>query len=108
MMVRTVRFVVGEIGLRDPLHVGRRDVLEDVELAVRRLDVVVDDGGVRELQRLLLVRLPAEDVVARELVLGALQFVFGDAAQPSGLSSSPISALIASSGDCPGCTIATA
>ena len=60
----------GEIGPRHALHVGRRDVLEDLELAVGGGDVVVDDRGVRQLQRLLLVRLAAEDVVARELVLG--------------------------------------
>ena len=50
-----------------------RDVHEDVELAVGGLDVVVDDGGVAELSRLVLVRLAAEHVVARELVLRLLQ-----------------------------------
>src|SRR5439155_16014237 len=53
------------------LDVSRRDVHEDVELTVGRSHVVVDDGGVSQVQRLLLVRLAADDVVARELVLGA-------------------------------------
>ena len=49
--------------------------MEDVELAVGGRDVVVNDDRVRQLQRLLLVRLAAEDVVARELVLRPLQLV---------------------------------
>ena len=40
-----------EIGPRHALHVGRGEVLEDVELAVRGLDVVVNDDGVPELPR---------------------------------------------------------
>ena len=69
MIVSTSAILGREVGPRDPLHVGGRDVLEDVELAVGGRDVVVNDDGVRELQRLLLVRFAAEDVVARELIL---------------------------------------
>src|SRR3989442_11234572 len=73
---QAIRF--GEVGLRDALHVGSADVHEDVELSVSRGDIVVDDGGVREVERLLLVRLAADYVVARELVLGALELVRRD------------------------------
>ena len=97
-----------EVGPRDALHVGDRDVLEDVELAVRGLDVVVDDDRVRELPGLLLVRLAAQDVVARELVLRALQLVRGDrlGLQPIELGDERVGRLPPV--DCPGCTIATA
>src|SRR6185312_1434285 len=70
--------VRGEIGLRDALDVGGRQALEDVELAVRRLDVVMDDDGVRQDARLVLIRLAIEDVIARELVLRALQLAIRD------------------------------
>src|SRR5437870_3638210 len=72
---QAIRF--GEVGLRDALHVASADVHEDVELSVSRGDIVVDDGGVREVERLLLVRLAADYVVTRELVLGALKLVRG-------------------------------
>ena len=75
MMVITRRLVEREIGLGDALDVGRGDALEDLELAVGRRDVVVDHGGVRELAGLEPVGFAAQDVVARELVLRALQLV---------------------------------
>ena len=43
IIVSTRRFSGREVGPRDALHVGDRDVLEDVELAVGGLDVVVND-----------------------------------------------------------------
>ena len=55
----------GEVRLRDALDVRRRHVLEQVEFAIGRLDVVVDHDGVRELQRLLLHGFAPENVVAR-------------------------------------------
>jgi hypothetical protein len=58
-----------EVGIGHALHVGGRDVHEQVELGVGRGDVVVDDGGVRQVQRLVLNRFAADDVIARELVL---------------------------------------
>src|SRR3954468_17121996 len=66
-----------EVSTRDTLDVGDSDVLEDFELAIGGFDVVVDHDRVRQLTGLLLVREPAEDVVARELVLGPLQFMLG-------------------------------
>ena len=57
--------------------------------------------------RLLLIRLAAEDVVARELVLRPLQLVVGDRL---GLQLVELrdERVTASSGFWPGCTIATA
>ncbi len=52
--------------------------LKDVELAVGSLDVVMDDDGVREDACFFLIGFTPEDVVARELVLGALQLPVGD------------------------------
>ena len=69
---------VVEVGLRDPLDVRGGHVHEDFELAVSRADVVVDDGGMGEVHRLLLNRFAAEDVVARPLVLRPLQLVGAD------------------------------
>ena len=65
-------------GLCDPLDVGERDVLKDVELPVCRGDVGVQHFRVRQDSGLLLHGFAAEDVVARELVLGALQLPLGD------------------------------
>ena len=64
-----------EVGLRHALDVRRRHVHEDVELAVGRGDVVVDHRSVRQMERLILIRLAPDDVVAGELVLGSLQLV---------------------------------
>ena len=83
-------------------------MLEDLELAVGGLDVVVNDDGVRQLQRFLLVRLAAEDVVARELVLRALQLVLGDRLGLQLVELGDERRRSASSGVCPGWTIATA
>ena len=89
-----------EVGARHALHCRRRDVLEDVELAVGGRDVVVDDRGVRQVQRLLLVRLAAEDVVARELVLRPLQLAVGDrlALQPLELGDERVDGLLGLAG----------
>jgi len=64
---------LAEVGPRHALHVGDGHVLENVELAVRGSDVVVDDDRMRELPRLLLRSTGGSDVVARELILRALQ-----------------------------------
>src|SRR5438093_5693855 len=62
-----------EVGTRRALNVGGRQFLEDVELAVGGLDVVMNHDRVGESLSLLLVRLAAENVVARELVLRSLK-----------------------------------
>ncbi len=97
-----------EVGLRDALHVGQRDLLEDVELAVGGRDVGVNHLGVRQVRRLVLQRLAAEDVVARELVLRALQLAFGHAfgLQPVELGDERLLHLRPAT--CPGLTMATA
>ena len=57
-----------EVGARDALHVGDADVLEDVELAVGRRDVVVNHRGMGEMERLVLDRLAAAgDVAERDV-----------------------------------------
>ena len=57
--------IVGrEVGLGNPQHVGRRHIHEDVELTIRRGDVVVNHCRVRQVSRLVLVGLAAHDVVA--------------------------------------------
>src|SRR6185503_18929246 len=61
--------LLAEVGPRDALDVGGGEIQEHVDLVVRGPDVVVDDRGVREVERLLLVALAADDVVAHELVL---------------------------------------
>src|SRR2546425_10638329 len=65
-----------EVGACNALHVLGGDVLEDVELTVGRLDVVVNHDRVRELQRLRLIRLAPDDVVAGEPVFSAPPPVF--------------------------------
>ena len=67
--------VLREIRPRRALDVGRRQVLENVDLRVRAGDVVVDHRGMRQVKRLLLVGLAADDVVAHELVLRAVQLM---------------------------------
>ena len=69
--------------LRHALDVGRRQIPEDVELAIGGRDVVVDDDGVGQLRRLSWFGLPLEDVVAQELVLRALQLALGDRLAPA-------------------------
>ena len=59
----------------NPLHILRGDRHEDVELTIRSRDVVVDHRGVSQVCGFLLVRGPADDVIARELILGALQLM---------------------------------
>src|SRR5262249_18313640 len=58
--------------------VGSRNILKNVKLAVRGRDVIVNHDRVNELARLQLVGLASDDVVTRELVLGALQLAFRD------------------------------
>jgi hypothetical protein len=72
-----VRFCGVKYVRRHALDVGGRQALEDVELPVGGRDVVVDDG-VRQHARLVLIRLAVEDVIARELVLRALQITVAD------------------------------
>ena len=104
----TTPVVLVEVGLRHALDVrGVTFVkMSNSPSAVR--DVVVDDRGVRQVQRLLLIRLAADDVVARELVLRALQFVRRSPARASA-SRTPRSAPCSPPrGVCPGCSTATA
>src|ERR1041384_1010968 len=70
--------LIGEVGFRHALNVARLQLQKDVDLIIGGRDVVVDHGGVRQVQRLLLVALAADDVVAHELVLRALELVRGD------------------------------
>ena len=61
--------VVSKIGLCNALHVLSCNVHKDVELAISRGDVVMNDCGMRKMHRLLLIRGPSENVVTSELVL---------------------------------------
>src|SRR5262245_17343173 len=67
-----------EVGPGHALYIGRRNVLEDLKLAIGRLDVVMNHDRVTQLQRFLLIRLALQDVVARELILRALQLMVGN------------------------------
>jgi len=67
-----------EVRARDALHVRRGQLLKDLELAVGGLDVVMNHDRVGQLAGFLLIRLAPEDVVARELILRALQLVLAD------------------------------
>src|SRR4029450_193961 len=67
-----------EIGFRDPLNIGSRESLKNIELAIGGLDVAVDDERVRQGLRFLLVRFAPQNVVARKLVLGSLEFAGSD------------------------------
>src|SRR5512147_852214 len=61
--------LVGKVGFGDALNVARLQVQKGVDFRVGGRDVVVDDRGMRQMQRLLLVAFPANDVVAHELIL---------------------------------------
>jgi len=55
------------------LNVGGPQIQKDIDLRVGGPDVVVDDCRMGQVERFLLVGFASDDVVAHELILGALE-----------------------------------
>src|SRR5258705_3263213 len=71
--------LLDKIRLRHALNVGGPQIQKDIDLRVGGPDVVVDDCRMGQVERLLLVGFASDDVVAHELILGALELAARDA-----------------------------